>query len=95
MSQKSLRKWCRHFLQNGQLLFDKKAQYFVYFIIPLYTTRFDSNFQIWFETHKILSFLTKKKKNNNNNNNNEVFKTHFWQSVDVILQDISVAKTIV
>ena len=35
--------------------------------------------------HEILSFLTEYR----------VFKKHFWQSVDAILEDISVAETIV
>ena len=34
---------------------------------------------------KILSFLTK----------NRVFKKHFWQSVDAVLEDVRVAETIV
>ena len=37
--------------------------------------------------------------NNNNNNNNKIFffflNNHFWQRVDVILEDVSVAEIIV
>ena len=39
----------------------------------------------WSKLHEILSFLTK----------NQVFKNHFWQSADAILEDVSVAETIV
>ena len=40
---------------------------------------------VWSEMYKLLSFMTKSR----------VFKKHFWQSVDAILQDVSVAETIV
>ena len=40
--------------------------------------------KIWTKLHEILSFLTK----------NRVFYNQFWQRVDVILEDVSVAKII-
>ena len=39
---------------------------------------------LWSKLHEILSFLTKY----------QVFNNHFWQRVDAILEDVSVAEII-
>ena len=50
--------------------------------------KFEENCMVWSKLHEILSFLTKKKKKTG------FFKNHFGQSVDTILEDVSVAETI-
>ena len=51
--------------------------------------KFEQN-RIWSKLHEILSFLTKKKKKKPAG-----FYNHFWQRVDAILEDVSVAEIIV
>ena len=46
--------------------------------------KFEQNSMV--QIHKMLSFLTKKKMG---------FYNHFWQKVDVILEDVPVAEIIV
>ena len=48
---------------------------------------------VWSKLHEIVSFLTKKKKKKKGKKRG--FYNHFWQRVDAILEDVSVAEIIV
>ena len=50
---------------------------------------------VCFKLHEILSFLTKTKQNKTKQKQKRVFYNHFWQTVDAILEDVTVAEIIV
>ena len=57
--------------------------------------KFEQNCMV--QTTRILSFLTKKQTNKQNKtkqNKKTAFYNHFWQWVDAILEDVSVAEII-
>ena len=61
----------------------------------LYGLNYPKLWALWQKKKKKKKRQKKKKKKKKKEKKNRVFKNHFWQSVDAILEDVSVVETIV